>query len=77
MSERVVLPTDLVPSHYTLELTPSLDRLDFYCNEEIVVDVVKEVKEVTLHSRDIYVESVSFKSATSSKLYSLSVISVS
>ena len=36
MSERVVLPTSLRPSHYKLELSPDLDSLTFTCNEEVV-----------------------------------------
>jgi aminopeptidase N len=71
MSGRVTLPTDITPTHYSLELSPSLERLDFYCNEEIHVTVATEgVSTVTMHSKEIYVESVSFKSesATASEL---------
>ena len=38
-SERVVLPTQLYPSHYNLELTPDLNALTFSCSEEIFVTV--------------------------------------
>lgn len=65
MSNRVTLPADVVPSHYDLELTPNLETLDFTCNESIVVDVVTSVDEVTLHSKEIYIESVTFSSTVS------------
>lgn len=61
--ERVTLPIDVSPSHYSLELTPNLESLEFYCNEVIDVDVTKAgVSEVTLHSKEIFIETVSFKS---------------
>lgn len=58
--ERVVLPQHLVPSHYDLELTPNLETFDFTCDEVIHVDVRETTKEVTLHSREIYLETVAF-----------------
>jgi aminopeptidase N len=61
--ERVTLPIDVCPSHYSLELTPNLENLDFNCNEVIDVNVTKAgVTEVTLHSKEIFIETVSFKS---------------
>lgn len=65
-SERVTLPIDVSPTHYSLELTPNLENLEFYCNEVIDVDVTKAgVSEVTLHSKEIFIETVTFKSAGS------------
>jgi aminopeptidase N len=66
MTERVTLPADVLPHHYSLELTPNLEKLDFYCDEVIDVTVLKEgVTEVTLHSKEIFIETVSFSSAGS------------
>jgi aminopeptidase N len=66
-SERVTLPVDVLPSHYALELTPDLEALDFHCEEEITVQVTKEgVNTVTLHSKEIFIETVSFKSSDAS-----------
>jgi len=66
MSERVLLPTDVYPSHYSLELCPDLEKLEFYCDEVIDVDVrVSDVQEVTLHSKEIFIEQVTFKSSKS------------
>lgn len=65
---RVLLPSQLVPSHYVLEITPSLDELVFTCKEEIHVTVREVTKEVTLHAREITIESVSFESASKSTI---------
>lgn len=62
MSNRVTLPVDVVPTHYSLELTPNFQSLDFTCDEVIIVNVVNAVDEITLHSKEIYIESVSFVS---------------
>ena len=62
ITERVVLPLLVVPSHYSLELSPNLELLTFSCIEEIHVEVIVTTAEVTLHSKEIYIESVSFKS---------------
>lgn len=62
MSGRVLLPNDVVPSHYSLELSPDLEKLEFLCDEEINVEVKNETNEITLHQKEIFVSSVSFKS---------------
>ena len=33
--ERVILPQDLVPVHYNLEISPDFDQLVFVGNEEV------------------------------------------
>ena len=63
-SERVLLPTDVYPSHYSLELSPDLEKLEFYCDEVIDVEVRLSVSEVTLHSKEIFIEQVTFKSSS-------------
>ena len=63
-SERVVLPTQLYPSHYNLELTPDLNALTFSCSEEIFVTVREATNSVTLHAREITIVSASFHSLT-------------
>ena len=56
----VVLPTQLRPTHYKLELTPDLNTLTFNCVEEIAVDVTEVATEVTLHSKEIFITSAMF-----------------
>jgi aminopeptidase N len=75
MTERVTLPTDVLPHHYSLELTPNLEKLDFYCDEVIDVTVLNEVTEVTLHSKEIFIETVTFSSTGSAT--SPSVVGIS
>ena len=65
--EPVVLSPDVQPVHYKLEITPDLDRLEFLGNEKIDVVVSASTKSVTLHCKEIDIQSVSFtsKDATS------------
>jgi aminopeptidase 2 len=63
-TDRVLLPQQLYPSHYSLELVPDLEKFDFTCNQEIDVTVRESTNEVTLHTREIFIESVCFKSAS-------------
>lgn len=62
-SDRVVLPTQLYPSHYALEITPDFTALTFGCDEEIEVEVREATNAVTLHAREITIQSASFVSA--------------
>jgi aminopeptidase N len=66
-TERVLFPQQLYPSHYSLELVPDLEKFDFTCNQEIDVTVKESTNEVTLHTREIFIESVCFKSASGKK----------
>jgi aminopeptidase N len=62
-SHRVVLSNQLVPSHYALHLTPDLDACVFSCDQEIHVSVREETDQVTLHAREITIDSVSFQAS--------------
>jgi aminopeptidase N len=57
---RVLLPQDVTPTHYALELTPDLDALIFGCSLNITVTVNKSTDTVTLHSKEISIESATF-----------------
>lgn len=61
--QRVVLPTSVTPVNYNLEITPDLERFTFAGSEDIDVDVSKEVDSITVHSKEIFVTAVHFKSA--------------
>ena len=68
ISDRVLLPTDLIPSHYSLEITPNFSSFTFSVNETIVVTVrgdseakVAGLRSFSLHARDINIISCSFQ----------------
>jgi aminopeptidase N len=64
MSDRVLLPEGVTPTHYSLDLRPRLEQLEYYCDERIAVTVSKAgLTEVSMHFKEIYVESASFASA--------------
>jgi len=68
-SERVLLPTNVSPLHYDLELTPDLDKLSFSAVEKIKVLVSTSTTEIKLHSKEIQIVSASFlDSATSTNI---------
>jgi aminopeptidase N len=75
MTERVLLPNHLVPSHYALEISPDFDKLTFATTEEIHVTVQEETDRLTLHAREITIHSVSFKSNVSNQEVKLSELS--
>jgi len=62
MTERVLLPQDCVPSHYSLSLAPDLGLLTYKCEEQIAVNVINAVNTVKLHSKEISILSASFES---------------
>lgn len=65
VSERVLLPSAVVPSHYTVTLIPDLELLTFQGKVDINVSVSAITSEISLHSKEIQVKSVSFKSVSS------------
>ena len=64
--ERVLLPQDMKPSSYNVELTPNLETFVFEGKVDITVDVVKRCKSVQLHARELYFQSAHFKSEAQS-----------
>lgn len=61
VSGRVLLPTDCLPSHYDLVLTPDLETCTFTCEETILVNVSASTSSVTLHAKEIQVINATFK----------------
>ena len=62
-SDRVVLSPLITPTHYSLELSPDFTTLEFGCNEDITLTVKADsITSITLHSKEINVLEVSFKS---------------
>ena len=60
--KRVVLPTSVVPLNYNIEISPDLNRLTFLGSEDIDVTVSEQVDFITVHSKEINVTAVTFKS---------------
>jgi aminopeptidase 2 len=71
-SERVLLPSAVTPSHYALTLTPDLEKLTFLGSVDINVAVHEaDVTSVTVHSKEIQITTVSFKSADGDSSFKL------
>lgn len=65
-SKSVRLPVHIRPTKYTLTLKPDLEAFVFDGNEVIDVVIDKPIKEITLHSKDIDIETVKITSPRSS-----------
>lgn len=50
------LPSHIIPIRYNLTLKPDLENFTFWGKEVIDLVIDKEVKEITLHSKDIDIE---------------------
>jgi aminopeptidase 2 len=62
-SDRVVLSPAIIPTHYSLELSPDFVSLEFGCDEEITLSITEsKILEITLHSKEINVIDATFKS---------------
>ena len=61
--ERVLLPTSVTPSHYALVLSPDLEALTFYCDEDVNVTVSSTTSEIKMHSKEISIIKASFEVA--------------
>jgi len=62
MSERVLLPSSVLPGHYSLTLTPDLETLTFTGILDIEVNVSEPTTEITLHAKELQIKSATFKS---------------
>lgn len=65
VAARVLLPQQLYPIHYALEMAPDLANLVFVSTVTITVQVKQQTNCVTLHARDLVIESASFNSSIS------------
>ncbi len=55
-TKSVRLPSHITPVRYNLTLKPDLESFTFWGKEVIDIVIDKEVKEITLHSKDIDIE---------------------
>ncbi|OMJ09869.1 Aminopeptidase 1, partial [Smittium culicis] len=57
--DRVLLPGNVKPSHYDLNLTPDLEKLTFSGSVSIALDVKLDTTQLVLHSNELTISSVS------------------
>lgn len=57
-TKSVRLPSHVLPERYTLALKPDLQSCTFSGTETIHLSLLKETKEITLHSKDLDIENV-------------------
>ena len=56
----VHLPNHVKPTHYNLTLEPNLLSSTFKGQENITVIIIKETKQIILHSKDIDIDTVKY-----------------
>ena len=67
-AERVLLPESVRPVHYDLVLTPDLDSLTFTCEEKVTVNVNEAVTTITMHSKEISIQTASIGGQNASNI---------
>ncbi len=60
---RVVLPLKVNPVNYKIQLEPNLTTLTFAGDLTIDVNITEDTNEVSLHSKELVIKSVSFLSS--------------
>ncbi|KAH8715028.1 Aminopeptidase 2, mitochondrial [Beauveria bassiana] len=60
--ERDVLPSNVIPRHYQLELEPDFDKFTFNGKVVIDLDIVEDSSSITLHSLEIGIRAVNITS---------------
>ena len=60
-NKSVRLPIHISPITYNLVIKPDLESFTFSGNETIKIKVDKEVKEITIHSKNIEIETAKYK----------------
>lgn len=60
--ERDVLPANVIPRHYQLELEPDFDKFTFNGKVVIDLDIAEDSSSITLHSLEIDIRAVKIAS---------------
>jgi hypothetical protein len=63
-TERVLLLPNVEPSKYSIKLVPDLISFLYSGEETVTVDVVTATDTISVHSRDIAVQEVTFTGAS-------------
>jgi len=58
----VRLPNHISPVHYSLSIKPDLESFTFSGSEKIKIKILKGSNEITLHSKDLDIETAKYKS---------------
>ncbi len=58
-NKNIRLPSHLTPTSYEIELKPDLHNFTFWGIEKINLNILKETKTITLHSKEIEIETAS------------------
>ena len=59
--DRIVLPDNVVPEHYTVSVVPDAAKLSFTGSVSIVIDVKQATKQIALNAADLVFKRVSLK----------------
>ncbi len=57
-NKSIRLPKDIYPTHYNLTLRPDMESFTYSGTEIIDIVLIKPTKEITLHSKDLDIETV-------------------
>lgn len=57
----ILLPSEISPIHYKLTIKPDLESFTFSGHEIIYIKINKDTNKITLHSKDIDIETVKIK----------------
>ena len=60
MQKSVRLPKSVIPLAYHLKLKPDLENLTFSGTESIEVNILKKTKKITLHAKELDIETAEF-----------------
>jgi puromycin-sensitive aminopeptidase len=66
-NKSIRLPNHISPIHYKLTIKPDLEAFVFSGNEIIKININKDTKKITLHSKDLDIETVSIGSKKNTK----------
>eukprot|EP00397_Hematodinium_sp_SG-2012_P006175 GEMP01006203.1.p1 GENE.GEMP01006203.1~~GEMP01006203.1.p1 ORF type:complete len:870 (+),score=182.13 GEMP01006203.1:35-2644(+) len=58
--DRVLLPDDVIPIHYTLKFTPDFNTFTYEGQADIDVDIQVATNTIILHTRELTIRSVSY-----------------
>jgi len=67
-TDREVLPTDVVPTHYHLSLNPDLETFTYTGNVTVTLDVAKPTSQIVLNAHELELHSASLNTRASGTL---------